>query len=189
MERISSGVIRRIDDLGRIVIPKEHRRHIGVQSDDPIEISLGTDENGKFLVLAPYRPMNKLPKDVMHKICKSISAQMPDNTIIAVIDAGGVVCSAARGWKGDTDMYTVLRDQDLAVCIYRDAESNTSVFSGEKKGSLFYAAAPIRMDLSSGMVEDEKAVAALTIIAVSYEAAAQSQRLLAMGAEIVSAML
>lgn len=189
MQQISSGVIRRIDDLGRIVIPKEHRRHIGVQSDDPIEISLGTDENGKFLVLAPYRPVNKLPKDAMHKICKSISAQMPDNTIIAVVDVGGVVCSAARSWKGDTDMYTVLRDPDLVVRVYRDAESNVSVFSGKTKDGLAYVAAPIRMDLSSSTAGEEKAVAALTLITESCEAASQSQRLLAMSAEIVSAML
>lgn len=86
-------------------------------------------------------------------------------------------------------MYTVLRDPDLVVRVYRDAESNVSVFSGKTKDGLAYVAAPIRMDLSSSTVGEEKAVAALTLITESCEAASQSQRLLAMSAEIVSAML
>lgn len=34
----STGIIRRIDDLGRVVIPKEIRRTLHVQEGDPMEI-------------------------------------------------------------------------------------------------------------------------------------------------------
>ena len=36
----ATGIVRRIDDLGRVVIPKEIRRRIGVHEGDPLEIYL-----------------------------------------------------------------------------------------------------------------------------------------------------
>lgn len=36
----STGIIRRIDDLGRVVIPKEIRRAVGIHEGDPLEIFL-----------------------------------------------------------------------------------------------------------------------------------------------------
>ena len=47
----NSGIIRRIDDLGRIVIPKEIRRNLRVKEGTPIEIAV--DENGN-IILTPY---------------------------------------------------------------------------------------------------------------------------------------
>ena len=37
---MKTGIIRRIDDLGRIVIPKEIRRKLNIQEGDPLELSL-----------------------------------------------------------------------------------------------------------------------------------------------------
>lgn len=34
----ATGIIRRIDDLGRVVIPKEIRRSLGIKEGDPLEI-------------------------------------------------------------------------------------------------------------------------------------------------------
>ena len=34
----ATGIIRRIDDLGRVVIPKEVRRNLGIREGDPLEI-------------------------------------------------------------------------------------------------------------------------------------------------------
>lgn len=49
-ERIMSGIIRRMDDLGRIVVPKELRRKLGVGEDSPIEQVMTPDG----LLLRPY---------------------------------------------------------------------------------------------------------------------------------------
>lgn len=48
----ATGVVRRIDDLGRIVIPRDIRRTMGIKEGDPIEIFLDTENGG--LVLMPY---------------------------------------------------------------------------------------------------------------------------------------
>ena len=48
----ATGIIRRIDDLGRIVIPKEIRRNMGLKDGDMLEII--TNYNGKEIVIRPY---------------------------------------------------------------------------------------------------------------------------------------
>lgn len=47
----ATGVVRRIDDLGRVVIPREIRRNLGIKEGDPLE--LFTTEGG--ICLVPYR--------------------------------------------------------------------------------------------------------------------------------------
>ena len=47
----ATGIIRRLDDLGRVVIPKEIRRGMGVRENDPIEMWVG--DNGE-LIMKPY---------------------------------------------------------------------------------------------------------------------------------------
>jgi transcriptional pleiotropic regulator of transition state genes len=41
---ITSGVVRRVDPLGRIVIPSEIRKRFGIGERDPLEISMAGDE-------------------------------------------------------------------------------------------------------------------------------------------------
>lgn len=48
----STGIIRNVDGLGRIVLPKELRRSFGISTDTPLEIL--TDGDG--IVLRPYQP-------------------------------------------------------------------------------------------------------------------------------------
>ena len=49
---ITTGIIRRIDDLGRIAIPKEIRRQLKVDESDPFEIFMTKDGE---IVLKPYK--------------------------------------------------------------------------------------------------------------------------------------
>ena len=39
----ATGIVRRIDDLGRVVIPKEIRRTLRIREGDPVEIFTNTD--------------------------------------------------------------------------------------------------------------------------------------------------
>ncbi len=49
---ISTGIVRRIDELGRVVIPKEIRRSLKIKDGDPLEIFRDKDK----LVLVKYAP-------------------------------------------------------------------------------------------------------------------------------------
>lgn len=52
----ATGIIRRVDDLGRIVLPKEVRRKAGISEGTPMEIF--TSDEG--IVLKKYYPENEL---------------------------------------------------------------------------------------------------------------------------------
>jgi stage V sporulation protein T len=39
----ATGIVRRVDDLGRVVIPKEIRRSMGIREGEPLEIYLEND--------------------------------------------------------------------------------------------------------------------------------------------------
>ncbi|MDI3269164.1 MAG: stage V sporulation T C-terminal domain-containing protein [Bacillota bacterium] len=53
----ATGIVRRIDDLGRIVIPKEIRRTLRIREGDPLEIYV--DHDGE-VILKKYAPMGDL---------------------------------------------------------------------------------------------------------------------------------
>lgn len=53
----ATGIVRRIDDLGRVVIPKEIRRTMRIREGDPLEIYTGPDGE---VVFKKYSPVNEL---------------------------------------------------------------------------------------------------------------------------------
>ena len=54
----ATGIVRRIDELGRVVIPKEIRRTLRIKDGDPLEIFTERDE----LMLKKYSPIAALEK-------------------------------------------------------------------------------------------------------------------------------
>lgn len=53
----ATGIVRRIDDLGRVVIPKEIRRTMRIREGDPLEIY--TNNDGE-VIFKKYSPINEL---------------------------------------------------------------------------------------------------------------------------------
>lgn len=53
----ATGIVRRIDDLGRVVIPKEIRRTLRIKEGTPLEIF--TDKEGE-IILKKYSPIGEL---------------------------------------------------------------------------------------------------------------------------------
>lgn len=53
----ATGIVRRIDDLGRVVIPKEIRRTLRIREGDPLEIFV--DRDGE-VILKKYSPIGEL---------------------------------------------------------------------------------------------------------------------------------
>ena len=53
----ATGIVRRIDDLGRVVVPKEIRRTLRIREGDPLEIF--TDRQGE-IILKKYSPIGEL---------------------------------------------------------------------------------------------------------------------------------
>lgn len=53
----ATGIVRRIDDLGRVVIPKEIRRTLRIREGDPLEIFVARDGE---VILKKYSPISEL---------------------------------------------------------------------------------------------------------------------------------
>lgn len=64
----ATGIVRRIDDLGRIVIPKEIRKQMRIREGDPLEIFL----EGKKICLQPYSPIDTEQWEVALRIAKTM---------------------------------------------------------------------------------------------------------------------
>ena len=59
----ATGVVRRIDDLGRVVIPKEIRKTLRIKEGDPLEIF--TDKEVEVILKAMQKLFPK-PQDILH---------------------------------------------------------------------------------------------------------------------------
>ena len=57
------GIIRAIDDLGRIVIPKEIRRSIGLHENDKVDILTMTDGSIILRKVVDDKPVNDVPTE------------------------------------------------------------------------------------------------------------------------------
>ena len=54
----ATGIIRRVDDLGRVVIPKEIRRLSGISYEDPLEFFVDSEEG--CVCMKKYNPMGEI---------------------------------------------------------------------------------------------------------------------------------
>ena len=81
----ATGIVRRVDDLGRIVIPKEIRRTLKIREGDPLEIY--TEKDGG-VIFRKYSPMGDL-QDFAAQICESIGANT--GRIAAVSDRDAII--------------------------------------------------------------------------------------------------
>lgn len=83
----ATGIVRRIDELGRIVIPKEIRRTLRIREGDPLEIF--TDRDGE-VILKKYSPIGELGDfakeyaEALHQSSGHIAAICDKDTVIAV---------------------------------------------------------------------------------------------------------
>jgi len=81
----ATGIVRRIDDLGRVVIPKEIRRTLRIREGDPLEIF--TDREGG-IILKKYSPIGELG-DFAREYAESL--QQTVGNIILVCDKDNII--------------------------------------------------------------------------------------------------
>ena len=95
----ATGIVRRIDDLGRVVIPKEIRRTMRIREGDPLEIY--TEKDGE-VIFKKYSPMGEMSA-FAEQICESMfkTAEYP----AAVCDRDGVIAAAGPGRKEIIDRH------------------------------------------------------------------------------------
>lgn len=125
----ATGVVRRIDDLGRVVIPKEIRKTLRIKEGDPLEIF--TDKEGE-VILKKYSPIGELTEfatgyaETLSKTTGHIACITDKDTIIAV--SGGPkkefleqdVSPELEQIMEDKEKYNSKENNDLAVPITKN---------------------------------------------------------------------
>ena len=84
----ATGIVRRVDDLGRIVIPKEIRRTLRIREGDPLEIY--TEKDGG-VIFRKYSPMGDL-QEFAAQMCDAIGSTT--GHIAAVSDRDAIIALA-----------------------------------------------------------------------------------------------
>lgn len=88
----ATGIVRRIDELGRVVIPKEIRRTLRIREGDPLEIFV--DREGG-VILKKYSPIGELG-DFAKEYAESIHQSVGHIAVICDRDAVVAVSGAGR---------------------------------------------------------------------------------------------
>ena len=99
----ATGIVRRIDDLGRVVIPKEIRRTLRIRESDPLEIF--TDRDGE-IILKKYSPIGELgtmAKLYAESLSQTIGVRsaLPTQIRLWLLPAAGKRISRISPWAGN----------------------------------------------------------------------------------------
>ena len=120
------GIVRRIDELGRIVIPREMRKTLRLKEGDPIEITLG--EAG--VVLKKFSPLKSLGG--FASVTAESLAEEFGRTVV-VVDTDGVLAASGRYEKQfKNKKITEKLSDELSSC----SMSLKSVFDGQETGRI-----------------------------------------------------
>ena len=114
----ATGIVRRIDDLGRVVIPKEIRRTLRIREGDPLEIF--TDREGE-VILKKYSPIGEL--GTLAKLYAESLSQTLGCTV-CITDTDQVVAVSGSGKKD-------LQDQFIGKEMSRIMKERTPVLAAD----------------------------------------------------------
>ena len=181
----ATGVVRRIDDLGRVVIPKEIRKTLRIKEGDPLEIF--TDREGQ-VILKKYSPIGELSEfatgyaETLAKTTGHIACITDKDTIIAV--SGGSkkefleqdVSQELEKLMEDKEVYTSKENSNMSMPITKNDENNKKnnaqiVYPIISNGDTIGTVILMSKDTSTKMDEVEKKVAqsAATFLASQME--------------------
>ncbi len=140
----ATGIVRRIDDLGRVVIPKEIRKTLRLSSGDPLEIFTECDE----LLLKKYSPIKSL--DGFAKRFAECLASA-GGCAAAVCDTDSVIaCSGGgremAGKRISKDLERVMRNGRVLVVNVLEGGTAVSLTNEEEKPCLSQVIAPVSVD-------------------------------------------
>lgn len=135
----ATGIVRRIDDLGRVVIPKEIRRTMRIREGDPLEIY--TDREGE-VIFKKYSPIGELATfaaqyaDTLHKIC-DLNVVICDRD--AVIASAGVPRKEYMDKAVSDEMERVIESRTF----YQYKQNDTPFTVTHEGGHFVHCAMPI----------------------------------------------
>ncbi|MBQ3078387.1 MAG: stage V sporulation protein T [Clostridia bacterium] len=127
----ATGIVRRIDELGRVVIPKEIRRTLRIREGDPLEIY--TDHDGE-VVLKKYSPVGEIAaiaKDYTDSVHRTLGH------IVLISDRDQVVAVSGTGKKDQwekqlsSELDEVLKERTAVIKNLSDGDKMLPLVEGD----------------------------------------------------------
>ena len=122
----ATGVVRRIDELGRIVIPKEIRRTLKIREGTPLEIYSG--DSGELLLkkYSPITELGELAKEACHSIAVGTQKSVLICNMEKVLATSGNGSNAFLQKSIDSTIEKLINDRQSK--LVRQQESKTMLF-------------------------------------------------------------
>lgn len=117
----ATGIVRRIDDLGRVVVPKEIRRTLRIREGDPLEIF--TDREGE-IILKKYSLIGELSQ---YAGLYAEALAQTSGHLVCITDRDHVVAAAGNGRKEfdgkpiSKQLEQVIEDREHIVATAKDS--------------------------------------------------------------------
>ena len=105
----ATGIVRRIDELGRVVIPKEIRRTLRIREGESLEIF--TDREGE-IVLKKYSPIGEMGKTAE---LYAESLAQATGQLVCVTDMDQIIAAAGSGKKEFQDKFISKQLRDALI--------------------------------------------------------------------------
>ena len=139
----ATGIVRRIDDLGRIVVPKEIRRTIRIREGDPLEIFTGSDGE---VILKKYSPINDLSEFALEYV-ESIFETYGTPTLLSdrdeIIAVAGISKKEYVGRRISAACEDLLNERKV---ISEKLENSLELVPGQYEQVKSYVVAPILLN-------------------------------------------
>lgn len=136
----ATGIVRRIDDLGRVVVPKEIRRTLRIREGDPLEIFV--DREGE-VILKKYSPINELghfAQEYAEALFNSL--QLP----VLISDRDEIIALAGESKKVFLNKTIGSKLADIIENrnhVIEDNFSKMDILEGQENEPLSYCVSPI----------------------------------------------
>ena len=118
----ATGIVRRIDDLGRVVVPKEIRRTLRIREGDPLEIF--TDREGE-IILKKYSPIGELGQ-FAGEYAESLS--QATGHLVCITDRDHVIAASGQG-KREFENKPISKQLEMMI----EDRKNVVASKGEKE--------------------------------------------------------
>ena len=114
----ATGIVRKIDDLGRVVIPKEIRKNLKIREGDPLEIYI--EKTGE-IILRKYAPMGDLI-EVIEQYAEALSET--SDFVVCITDSETIIAVAGTRridyLDKDISEHVITVMQDRAIWSNKD---------------------------------------------------------------------
>ncbi|MDC3417929.1 stage V sporulation protein T [Aquibacillus salsiterrae] len=136
----ATGIVRRIDDLGRVVIPKEIRRTLRIREGDPLEIFV--DREGE-VILKKYSPISELG-DFAKEYADALFDSLGYPVLISDRDEFiAVAGESKKEYLGRNIGKQIEKAMDERSAIFESEESSIEIVGDVEESIASYVLSPI----------------------------------------------